>query len=225
LKENPPFKRLFIIEKLKAKERKENMPRQARIIPQTGFLHIICRGNNKRKVFRYERDKNRYHQYLRDFKLEDKIDIYHYCLMNNHLHLIAGLNQDSNISRFMKRANLRYFYYYRKKYTYCGHLWQGRFKSKIIDSEEYLIQCGKYIELNPVRAGIITYPEDFKFSSYNYYAFGRKDLLITENPLYKDLGLQQKERQYTYRTMMLEEDVSEITTKQLSTHNILLYNK
>ena len=105
----------------------------------------------------------------------------------------------------MKRVKLKYFYYYRKKYTYCGHLWQGRFKSKIIDNEDYFIQCGKYIELNPIRAGIVSLPEQYKFSSYHYYAFGKEDAIITQNPLYQALGIRQKQRQYAYRAIVAEE--------------------
>ncbi len=183
------------------------MPRQARKIPEVGSLHVICRGNNQRKIFRYERDKKRYYLHLKDFRYEDKVDIYHYCLMTNHLHLIVGLNQKSNLSRFMKRTNLKYVHYYKRKYTYCGHLWQGRFISKIIDNEAYLIQCGKYIELNPVSAGIVDSPQDYKYSSYNYYAFGKDDALVTKNPLYGDLDIQQKARQDAYRAMVVQENV------------------
>lgn len=197
MKEKPSFFRL-----LRVKDRKGGiMPRKPRVIPLVGCLHIICRGNNQRRVFRYERDKNWYYRYLKKFKDEDKIDIHHYCFMKNHVHLIVGLNQESDLSRFMKRVNLKYFYYYRKKYTYSGHLWQGRFKSKVIDSEEYLIQCGKYIELNPVRAGVVSSPENYEFSSYHYYAFGKEDTLITQDPLYEGLDIKQKERQYAYQQL------------------------
>ena len=143
------------------------MPRSARIIPSVGYLHIICRGNNRRKLFRHEHDKKRYYFYLLNSKSEDKIDILHYCLMDNHLHLLIGVNQASDLSRFMKRVNLKYTFYYQNKYTYCGHLWQNRFKGKIIDDETYLIRCCKYIEFNPVRAGIVFHPQDYSFSSYH----------------------------------------------------------
>ena len=182
------------------------MPRHARVIPLIGYMHIISRGNNRRKLFRHERDKKRYYLYLMHSKFEDKIDILHYCIMSNHLHLLVGVNQTSDLSRFMKRVNLKYTCYYQSKYTYCGHLWQNRFKGKIIDNEIYLIRCGKYIELNPVRAGIVFSPQHYKFSSYHYYAFGENDALITPNPLYEDLSLEQKKRWYLYRNLMMDEE-------------------
>jgi putative transposase len=182
------------------------MPRKAREIPTEGYLHVISRGNNKRKVFRYERDKKRYYIYLKNLKEKEKINICHYCLMSNHIHLLVEVGKKSNLSRFMKRINLKYVYYHLRKYTYCGHLWQDRFQSKIINNEPYLIQCGKYIELNPVKAGIVVSPEEYPFSSYHYYAFGQEDPLITPNPLYENLGLQQKERQCRYRNLIIEEE-------------------
>jgi putative transposase len=133
--------------------------------------------------------------------------------MTNHLHLIVGVNQESNLSRFMKRVNLKYVYYYCKKYTYCGHLWQDRFKGKVINNERYFIRCGKYIELNPVRAGIVSSPEYYQFSSYHYYAFGKEDKLITENPIYEDLGRQLEVRQSTYRSLVAEEENEKSVTK------------
>jgi len=185
------------------------MPRDRRLIPEAGFLHVISRGNNRRKIFRYERDLEEYYSILLKSRAEDKVNISHYCLMNNHIHLIVNVEEDSNLSRFMKRVNLKYVYYYRRKYTYCGHLWQDRFMSKIIDREEYLIQCGKYIELNPVRADIVKQPEEYRFSSYLHYAFGVKDELIQDDPLYPYLGKTQELRQIRYKDMIIEEMIGE----------------
>jgi len=200
LKEKAIFLRLL------SKERRFFMPRQAREIPVNGYLHIISRGNNKRKIFRYKQDKKRYYLYLKNLKQKEKINICHYCLMSNHVHLLVEVWQESNLSMFMKRINLKYVYYYRRKYTYCGHLWQDRFQSKIINNEPYLMQCGKYIELNPVRACIVSSPENYPFSSYHYYGFGQEDSLITTNPLYKDLSPQQEKRQHIYRNLVTEEE-------------------
>lgn len=180
------------------------MPRDARKIPLEGYLHIISRGNNRRKIFRYQRDKKQYYLYLKKLKREEKIDIYHYCLMGNHIHLMVRVEENSNLSRFMKRVNLKYVHCYQRRYTYFGHLWQDRFQSKIIDSEAYLLRCGKYIELNPIRAGIVSSPEDYRFSSYSYYAFGRKDALVTPNFFYQDFGKKEKEKQRRYRELIIE---------------------
>lgn len=131
------------------------MPRAKGIIPENVVLHVINRGNNRNTVFHNDNDKLRYYTLLKELKDDNKIDIFHYCLMNNHTQIILNLNPGSTLSRFMKQLNLTYFHYYRKRYGYCGHLWQDRFKSNIIDLDSHLLQCGKYIELNPVRAGIL----------------------------------------------------------------------
>ena len=174
------------------------MPRARRIVPENAALHVISRGNNGNIVFHGDNDKLRYCALLRELKEENEIDIFHYCLMNTHIHIILNLNPDSTLSRFMKQLNLAYFHYYRKKYGYFGHFWQDRFKSNIIDQDSYLLQCGKYIELNPVRAGMVSYPGEYLFSSYNYYANGKPDGLITLSLAYLGLSdsVQIRQKQY-----------------------------
>lgn len=181
------------------------MARQPRLIPPQGFLHVISRGNNRRKLFFHARDFRIYQAQLIKLKREEQIKILHYCLMPNHIHLLVEVRDDSDLSRFMKRLNLKYFFCYQKKHAYIGHLWQDRFKSKIIEEESYLIQCGKYIELNPVRAGIVSFPEDYIYSSYLYYSRGIEDNIVDGNPLYFDLGNTAEKRQAVYRNMMIKE--------------------
>jgi len=179
------------------------MPRAPRLIPDDGFLHVICRGNNRRKLFFYPRDYSAYYSYVIQFKIKEAIKIFHYCFMPNHIHFLIGLNKDSCLSRFMKRLNLKYFYYYSKKHYYSGHLWSGRFKSKIIKWDEYFIQCGKYIELNPVRAGLVDDPADYPFSSYRYYGLGLADKIVDEDLFYLGLANTDEERKLAYRKMII----------------------
>jgi putative transposase len=167
------------------------MPRTKRIIPFEAALHVICRGNNRQNIFHSDNDKLKYYTLLRELKEENGVFIFHYCLMDNHLHLILYLKPESTLSKFMKQVNLTYFHYYRKTYGYFGHFWQDRFKSNIIEMDSYLFQCGKYIELNPVRAGMVSHPEQYCFSSYNFYAKGQMDTLLTQSPAY--LGLSDSE--------------------------------
>lgn len=161
-------------------------------------MHIISRGNNKQDVFHSEKDKAHYYSLIRNFKKENEIVIFHYCLMSNHIHLIVWLDEQSRVSRFMKQVNLCYFNYYQETYGYSGHLWQDRFKSNIIDTDAYLLQCGKYIELNPVRAGIVNLPEEYRFSSYNHYAKGLYDPIITDSPTYlgSSDSIEKRRKQY-----------------------------
>jgi len=129
--------------------------------------------------------------------------------MPNHTHLIVAINPKSNLSRFMKQLNLSYLQYFGKKYNYCGHLWQGRFKSLIVSRDSYLIACGRYIELNPVKAQLVKNPRNYRWSSYNIYAYGIKDDLVTYNPIYLDWGDTETNRQKNYRES-IEEDIGKI---------------
>ncbi|TBR17936.1 transposase [bacterium] len=183
------------------------MPRSRRIIPDNAALHVISRGNNKQIVFHADNDKLRYYALLRDLKEENKISIFHYCLMDNHVHLLLGLNEKSSVSKFMKQVNLSYFYYYRKLYGYAGHFWQNRFRSNIIEADFHLLQCAKYIELNPVRAGMVGHPSDYLFSSYNFYARGKEDTLIANSPVYLNLSDSAVSRQKQYVDFVVDTSI------------------
>jgi len=124
--------------------------------------------------------------------------------MNNHIHLILEITPKTNLASFMKGISLSYFNYYKRKYSYTGHFWQGRFKSLLIEKDKYLLACGLYIEKNSVRANIVKRPEDYPYSSYKFYALGEENLLLNENPLYEELGHNEKERQRNYKDFFLE---------------------
>jgi len=117
------------------------------------------------------------------------------------------IDMESDIGRFMQQVNLSYYHYFKKNKDYSGHVWQGRFKHSIIDTDRYLLQCGKYIELNPVRAGIVKDPGEYAYSSYNYYAHGQHNPLLTENLLYNTLGATIEERQEHYRNFLIDSDI------------------
>lgn len=180
------------------------MPRIARILPEEGVLHILTRGNNQQWIFHNDQDFKYYLKLLRSYKSKHSFFLYHYCLMNNHIHLILEMTLKTNLASFMKGLNLSYFSYYKRKYGYIGHFWQGRFKSLLIEKDKYLLACGIYIERNPVRAKIVKRPKDYPYSSYNFYALGEKNLLLNVDPLYEDLGRGKKERQENYKTFFLE---------------------
>jgi len=185
------------------------MPRDKRLIPPDGYLHIMCRGNNKQFIFHSPLDYRNYYELLFEMREENKIEINHYCLMNNHIHLIVHVKSKSDLARYMKQVNLTYFHYYRRRYGYAGHIWQGRFKSNIIEKGSYLIQCGKYIELNPVKAGIVEHPREYKYSSYQHYAYGKKDKLIKEDPEYLQTGRSQNQIRKAYRDFVIDETIKE----------------
>ncbi len=182
------------------------MPRRARIIPECGIVHIISRGNNKQNVFRDELDFSIYFEKLRKYRVKYPFKLYHYCLMKNHVHLLMEINGKTDLSSLMKVLNQSYMYHYRNRYGYIGHFWQDRFKSLIVQDEGYLLRCGRYIELNPVTADIVTNPEDYPWSSCRVYLKSEKDSLIELDPMYLDLGSNEIERQRNYRKYLKEDE-------------------
>ncbi len=191
------------------------MPRVKRIYTEEGAFHILTRGNNKQKVFKDESDYHIYKDILKELKIEQPFKLYHYCLMGTHVHLIIETNENTMLSKLMKRLNLYYYNKYKKKYGYAGHFWQDRYKSLLIAKDEYLLACGLYIERNPVRAKIVDLAEKYLHSSYNYYAYGKRDEMIDTDPCYDGLGRTDGERQKAYRRLMLDEE-KEINSKTFS---------
>jgi len=183
------------------------MSREARIIPSQGYLHVICRANNHKRILSARRDCKAYYRLARKIKIEEGIKIFHYCIMFTHVHFLVGVDELSNLARFIKRLNLKYFHYYINRKSYSGHLWHGRFKSYPIEDDQYFLRCGKYIEMNPVRAGIVDSPEEYEFSSYQHYACGKEDRLVDEDLFYHSLGETDSVRQEAYRKMIIEEDL------------------
>jgi putative transposase len=127
--------------------------------------------------------------------------------MNNHVHLIVWVSYASKLSKFMKQVNLSYFNYYKKLYGYWGHIWQGRYKSNIIETDSYLLHCGKYIELNPVRAGIVSQPHEYAFSSYKHYSLGYPDALISDSPVFLGLADNSPERREQYIAFVVDSGI------------------
>jgi len=179
------------------------MARPLRItIPNLPF-HILDRGNNRQVVFREEQDFIYFLKLLKKYKKELKFQLYHFCLMPNHIHFMVEPTLEGSLPKIMMRLTLAYSSFFNKKYRGVGHVWQGRYKSSLIDKEDYFIQCGVYIELNPVRAGLVARPEDWRWSSYRFYAFGEINPLIEGlidvDPYYLELGTTPQERQKKYR--------------------------
>jgi len=170
------------------------MPRQKRFLPPDNYYHIMNRGNNGLVIFTCDEDCRYYLERLSDLRSDHPLEIIHYCLMSTHTHMLVKITKKTNFSLFSKRLNLSYANYYKRNYGLTGHFWQGRFKSQIISKDNYFMQCGKYIELNPVRAGIVEKPEDYEFSSYRHYALGEKNILITDEIFYNELGSNTKVR-------------------------------
>ncbi len=160
----------------------------------------MTRGNNRQRVFKDDEDYTRYIHILQQYKLKYKFLLYHYVLMGNHIHLVLQPSGHGGaLSEIMKGINLSYAYHYKKKYNHVGHFWQDRYKSIIVSEDEYLLSCGSYVELNPVRAKKVGDPKDYPWSSYCAYAYGTDNPAVEKHPTYKGLAEKPVDRQRKYR--------------------------
>ena len=148
------------------------MPRPPRCLLNEACYHVLTRGNNRAAVFSTEADRQRYGQWLLTLSQAHQVQIYHYCLMTNHVHLVVWVSSGSGLRQLMQRLNLTYAQYLHRTYGHVGHVWQDRFTSLLIGDDAHLLQCGAYIELNPVRAKRVATPEAYPWSSYCAYAHG-----------------------------------------------------
>ena len=142
------------------------MPRTARVTIENGCYHIITRGNQKQSVFAEPQDYEEYLHILTKCKKRYKFKLYCFCLMPNHVHLIIEVKEPRKLSKIMKVLNLSYTLYFNSKYKKVGHLWQDRFKSRIVEKDAYLLECINYIETNPVRASLVSHINEYPWNSY-----------------------------------------------------------
>jgi putative transposase len=176
------------------------MPRVARTAPKECVYHVLTRGNNRQNLFKKEADYETYLDILLKYKQRYCFRLYHYVLMTNHVHLvIETMPKGGELSEIMKGINLSYAQYYKRKNEHTGHFWQDRYKSILVSKDNYLLACGSYVELNPVRAGMVDDPKDYRWSSYRTYAYGDCDILIDEHPIYENLSENKAERRKNYR--------------------------
>ena len=191
------------------------MPRRARsYIPDLPY-HIVQRGNNREACFI---EPENYLFYLELWKSISKrygVSVHAYCLMTNHIHFLMSPQKSDSISTTMKVVGSRYAQYINLKYKRTGTLWEGRHRSSLIQTEKYLLTCYRYIELNPVRAGMVKRPEEYQWSSYGMNAWGDHGWL-TPHTEYLALGKNIEERCYAYR---------DIFKTQLSEENLHLFRK
>lgn len=181
------------------------MPRMARIAPPGHVFHVLTRGNNRQDVFLDTEDYQTYLDILLKYKEKFECKIYHYVLMTNHVHLVLEtVAEGGGLDEVMKGINLSYAQHYKRRYNHIGHFWQDRFKSIVISKDRYLLACGSYVELNPVRAGLVKDPRDYRWSSYNSYAYGKEDSVVDEHPIYQGLSGNEAGRRKKYREFVME---------------------
>jgi len=143
------------------------MPRQSRLKSDIAIYHVMQRGINKQTIFYDDEDCFTYLQFLQECKEKSGFELYSYCLMGNHTHLLIKEVKEP-LSLIFKRFGTKYAYWYNQKYQRCGHLFQDRFRSEPIKDDRQFIAVLRYIYQNPIKAGICERPEDYKWSSYRY---------------------------------------------------------
>jgi putative transposase len=150
--------------------------------------HIIQRGNNRQAIFTSAADYQTLLDLLAESARKFDVAIHAYVLMSNHFHLLATPQTADGLPQMMQAVGRRYVRYFNDSQRRSGTLWEGRYKSTLIQTERYLLACMVYIDLNPVRAGLVAHARDYLWSSYGHYTGLRSDKLITPHPLVWELG-------------------------------------
>ena len=168
------------------------MPRAKRHILDNGIYHILNRGHNKDWIFKEAEDFYKFKEVIRRYKDAHCFELYHYCIMSNHFHLLLRIPKAEDLPMLMKGICQSYANYHRRTYNHVGYLFQNRYKNI------YILECARYIERNPLRANIVKEISEYPWSSYNHYAKGFSDDIITLDPLYEALAATSKERRDAY---------------------------
>ena len=176
--------------------------------------HVIQRGNNRSPIFFAPEDYAFFLECLKDGCQRFGCAVHAYVLMTNHIHLLVTPEASDGVSSLMQSVGRRYVQYINYTYQRTGTLWEGRYKAVPLDSEPYLMTCYRYIELNPVRAAMVTRPGDYRWSSYAHNAQGKTDELIHEHALYRALGKEPAARRAAYRSLFRSE-IDEATLLEL----------
>jgi putative transposase len=178
------------------------MARLPRLVVPHQPHHVIQRGNDRQLIFRDSDDYTVFLRWLREAAKQFKVAIHAYVLMPNHLHLLVSPSDQNGLARMMQWVGRYYVPYFNRKYERVGTLWQGRYKATVIDSDRYLMICSRYIELNPVRAGMVSAASEYPWSSYAHHVGMKPDPLITDHALYWALGNTPFHREVAYKDLL-----------------------
>lgn len=180
------------------------MPRQPRYFLPNIPQHVIKRGVDRQPAFFQPRDYELYLAVLAQSAVDYDCQIHAYVLMTNHVHLLVTPDTNRSLPLLMQAMGRKYVQRINRIYDRTGTLWQGRYKASLVQSDRYLLTCYRYIELNPVRAGMSVLPGDYPYSSYRHNALGLEDPLVTGHPVYTALGREASHRQLNYRKLFTD---------------------
>lgn len=181
------------------------MPRRPRVLLANYPLHIVQRGINREPCFFTDEDYQCYLHWLEESAGVCGCAIHAYVLMTNHVHLLLTAKETGSPSRLMQSLGRRYVQYANRFYRRTGSLWEGRYKSSVVQAESYLLACQRYIELNPVRAGMVADPGQYRWSSYRYNGLGQPNVCLSPHEIYLSLGKDAGARQAAYRALFRPE--------------------
>ena len=174
------------------------MPRRPRLTLPGIPLHVTQRGVNRAAIFIDDQDRHHYRRLLRDTCVKQSVALHAFVLMDHHVHLLLTPPSSEALAAAMRISGQSYVQYFNTRHGRSGTLWQGRFKSCLVDSDRYLLTVIRYIELNPVRAAMVAEPEDHRWSSVHTHLGKACDPIITPHPLYLALGKTPDERAAAY---------------------------
>lgn len=203
------------------------MPRRLRLTLAGVAVHLIQRGNNRGACFFGNEDYARYLDYLVEFAPRFGCAVHAFVLMTNHAHLLLTPQQADGASELMQRLGQHYVQYVNRSYRRSGTLWEGRFRSCLAQSEDYVLACYRYIELNPVRAGMVRHPADYRWSSYRVNGQGTPCCLIVPHEEYQRLGRNTADRCEAYRALLGTQLDQKVVTeiREATNGNIALGNE
>jgi len=164
--------------------------------------HIVQRGNNRQAIFADRTDYEALLGLLDEYSRKFHVAIHSYVLMSNHFHLLATPQTEDGVPQLLQAVGRSYVRLFNKRQQRTGTLWEGRYKSTLIQAERYLLACMVYIDLNPVRAGVVANPADYPWGSYAHYTGRRADKLVTPHPLYWALGNTPFAREQAYSDLV-----------------------
>jgi len=166
--------------------------------------HVVQRGVDRQPCFARDDDYLQYRQELGEAALKHDCALHAYVLMTNHVHLLVTPAAPGGVSRLMQALGRRYVASFNARYQRTGTLWEGRFKSALVDSEHYALACYRYIELNPVRAGMVATAREYRWSSHACNALGQHESRISPHPAYLALGADNAARRVAYQTLVAQ---------------------
>lgn len=177
------------------------MPRKPRFFVPGFPAHVIQRGNNRQPIFFEENDYRIYLDWVRQAAERNACSVHAYVLMGNHVHFLITPQETGGISQMMQYLGRFYVPYVNHTYGRSGTLWEGRFKASLVQEQHYLFACYRYIELNPVRAGMVEAPGDYPWSSYRTNGLDKPNRLLSPHPDYLALGNTNQSRCAAYRDL------------------------